>query len=316
MISSTDLPGLGEKTTSLCDGMAQIIACLPEVLTAEIRKTTATYPDLFTYLAEIRLRADRIASLSYRGSNLQLPVVLSREDLEACFHRLCRGSVYAYRESLSEGYLMLWDGFRAGVAGRAVTEHGRILGISDISSLSIRIARQVRGAGDYALQIFRRLPAQKGLLIYSPPGVGKTTLLRDLALSLSSGKEAKRVVVVDSRGEFFCPPEGRNCLLDILLGFPKAEGIEIAIRTLSPEVILCDEIGSQKEAEALLTAEGAGVPLIASAHGSRLSELIARPAIRLLWESHLFAGAIGLSRDRENRMYYTFDPHTDGMCAS
>ena len=276
---------------------------LPPALAAEI-EAIARREDLYTHLNEIRLRAFRCASLVVAGRNRPLSTVLSQEELSALLVACCRGSVYAYRDSLAEGYLDLGGGVRVGVAGRALTEEGRVTGVVDITSLVFRIPTSVYGAADEAYRAFCEAGRQGGLLIFSPPGVGKTTLLRDLCRQLSTGKEALRVAIVDSRGELSSLEYGHGALIDILAGYPKAAAIELAVRTLSPEVIVVDELGSRREVEAILGVAASGVPLVASVHGACLTEVLARPALRPLFAAGTFSVALGLTR-REGRVICT-----------
>ena len=274
---------------------------LPPSVTAAIEGAARQDPGFYAHLSEIRLRVGRCASLVVGGVNYPLPVALSQEEISSLLVAFCRGSVYAYRDSLAEGYLDLGGGVRVGVAGRALLEGGRVTGISEVTSLAIRIPTSVHGAADEAYRAFLEAGGLGGLLVFSPPGVGKTTLLRDLCRQLSTGAGARRVALVDSRGELAAGDYGGGALVDILAGYPKAVAIEQAVRTLSPEVIIVDELGSRREVEAILGVAAAGVPLVASVHGARLAEILARPALRPLFAVHTFAVAIGLFR-RDGRV--------------
>lgn len=253
-------------------------------------------------LSELRIRAGHNAALTLDGRNILLPTACTAAEVSESLAALCNGSLYAHSESLRRGFLSAF-GYRVGVGGRAVTEEGVITGIADPTSLCIRIPHRIEGAGAVAHRLFRDLGCRAGILVYSPPGVGKTTLLRDLACSLSLGEGARRVALVDARGELYDPDAPPACQIDVLRGYPLAEGIEIATRTLAPEVILCDEIGSFEEAEAVLSVIGAGVPIVASAHASSVGELLARAPIRLLAESGVFAAYLGVLRSVSGYTY-------------
>ena len=259
----------------------KVLAILPGELREQIRRTASGYHMFASKLTDIRLRADKCVSLSIEGRNIILSTILSTNDLSAILRLCCQKSVYAYSESLREGYVT-FCGCRVGVVGRAVLEDGVICGVDHISSLVFRMPHFIKGAANEALRVWKYMGGREGLLIYSPPGVGKTTLLRDMAYQLSQGPNAIRVAIVDSRGELGEMGECAHCLLDILSGYPKAEGIEIATRTLSPDVVMCDEIGGFEEADSILSVQSCGVPLVASTHAASFAQVIAKPALRPL----------------------------------
>lgn len=295
-------PPADRTASPLTGACLRVCRRLPPRLRAAVEREAALIPDFCERLSEIRVRADRLASLVLDGHNLPLSVVVPAAEVEALLRRCCDGSVYAYTESLREGYLFV-DGCRVGVAGRAVTRDGAVLGVDLVSSLVFRLPHSVPGAADAALEAFERLEGAQGMLVYSAPGVGKTTLLRDLILRLSCGPRARRVAVVDCREELGAQALGRGCMVDFLVGYPKAEGIEIATRTLSPEVVVCDEIGSFDEAESILGTQSCGVPLIASAHADSFGALMRRGPVRLLCECGVFGAFVGITRRRDRRRY-------------
>lgn len=282
-----------------------ILPALPARLGGELYRLAESYSGLTERLSELRVRVGRLASLTVDGRNLPLSTVLSESEMSDALRTFCRGSVYAYTESMREGYITLPLGCRVGLSGRAIVEGGRVVGLGEVSSMSVRLARRVPGAEEVAYDFFCRLGGRSGLLIYAPPGVGKTTALRELGRRLSSGPRALRVAVIDSRGELDAGQFSRGCLVDVLRGYPKGAGIETAIRTLSPEVILCDEIGSREDAEAILSVQYAGVPLIATAHAESLRDIRAETSLLRLFSAGVFGGALGLSRDAEGEYHYT-----------
>ena len=260
--------------------------------------------DPLSGLDEIRLRLHRCASLTVSDKNIRLSYVMREEERDALLSRLCRGSVYAYRESIKNGYIDLPSGVRVGLCGRALTEGGVLSSVVDISGFCFRIPHMVRGIGEEAYRALLSLQRGEGLLVYSPPNGGKTTLLRALSDRLSGDACPRRVVLLDSRGElyssaFFSP----DALLDVLREYPREEAILQAIKSLSPEFLVCDEIGGMREAEALRLAVGCGVPLLCSAHGASLSSLLSRPPIALLRKAGAFGAYIGIER-KEERFFY------------
>ena len=270
---------------------------------------------------EIRLRAGRAASLTVDGRNVMTSVVLTGERLTSILVHMCGGSLYAFDQTIREGYITLPEGVRVGVAGRAVCEEGRIIGVCEITGLCIRLPHVHRDVGREVCSLLRHLNqggrGPQGILIYAPPGEGKTTLLRGVAVGLSGGdgQPPLRTVVVDTRGELGFETEGRGLCLDILRGYPRARGVEIATRTLSAQVIICDEIGDTDEALSLISTHHGGVPLIATAHGGSVGELLRRTGIRLLHEARLFGAYVGIRRDGRGDFSYCVTPweRADGM---
>ncbi len=276
---------------------------LPPSLTAALLAACppdASDPQGPRRLEELRLRADRYATLTVGGRNLPTRVLLSEEDLAAILVHLCGGSLYAYSDTIHRGYITLPGGVRVGIAGRAVCEEGRVIGVYDITALCIRLPHRHARVGAPVCRLLRALAADgqghTGALIYAPPGVGKTTLLRGVAATMASGERPLRTVVIDTRGELGFDTDGADLCLDILRGYPRARGVEIATRTLAAELIVCDEIGDVEEAMALISAHHGGVPLVASAHAGRLDELLRRTGIRLLHEARLFGAYVGIRR--------------------
>lgn len=215
---------------------------------------------------------------------------------------LTDSSFYALEEELRRGYITLPGGHRAGLTGRAVLEHGSVRGLRDISSVNIRLARAIPGV---ALTLLPCLIAQNRLLptlLIAPPRAGKTTLLRDLAYQLSEGTilPPLRVGIVDERSELAALRGGQPQLpvgsrTDVLDGCPKAEGLMMLIRSMSPEVLICDEIGRPEDARALEDAANAGIPVIASAHAANVTELTARPVLAGLVAARAFGRLVVLS---------------------
>ena len=165
---------------------------LKEVESADISK-----------LCEIRIRRDRNMSLTVGKENVICQTVVSAKEFESIIYRMCRGSVHAFGDQVMNGYIPLPGGYRAGVSGTAVSEKGRICAIKEISSVNIRIPRSIKGASRKLIDHFAESKYCLSTLIFSPPGVGKTTLLSDLALMLSSPPILRRVALVDCRNELF-----------------------------------------------------------------------------------------------------------------
>ncbi len=290
----------------ICD---KVIMCLPREAGTALSKFLLSADK--KKLTEMRFRAGAPCSLSYDGKNLFLfgghEVILTGSELALFFARLTEQSVHSFSENMKEGFVTLSDGVRVGVASHAVISGGKMKSVRDISSVSIRIPHIIRGVAAEILPYLSKDGRISSALFYSPPGVAKTTVLRDIAATLSSGARCRRVAVVDTRSEIYIKEMFAHSLCDFLDGYPRAEGIECATRTLSPEVIITDEIGAEEDARAILSASLTGVPLIASAHAEKFSELLARPCIKLLYEARIFRYYIGISRTGEKLFFDIFD---------
>jgi len=283
--------------------LLRILKYLPPRVSRAVR-SFAERPDVCeSYISEIRLRADAPLSLSFGDRNVcrfgGQSVVCSEFELSETLQKLCEDSVHTYGESLKEGFVSLENGYRIGVCGRVGLSGEAIKSVYGISSLSIRIPHPVRGVSRRIANLLTKNGRMESALFYAPPNVGKTTLIRDLASSVSGGASPRRVALIDTRGELYMREMFEDRLVDVLRGYPRAKGIEIATRTLSPEVIFCDEIGSAEEARAILSAQNSGVPLIATAHAESKEALLRRPNIRMLYENGIFRYYIGISRGAE-----------------
>ncbi len=247
-------------------------------------------------IEEIRLRRGRCCSLTTPYGNRMLKTVLTGAELDAVLSGMCGGSLYAYSDTINQGYIALPGGVRVGVSGRAACEGRRVIGVHEITALAIRIPHKTRTVGQPICRLLQSFEGKQGVLIYAPPGVGKTTLLRGVARLLSTGERPLRTVVIDTRGELSFSLDGSNLCLDVLSGYPRGLGVEIATRSMSAEVIVCDEIGDYEEAMALVASHNCGVPLIASAHAGSVEELLRRTGLRLLHEAGLFGAYVGIKR--------------------
>ncbi len=262
---------------------------------------------------EIRLRAARPVVIVTHGVSLFVygsgrtgsvyssgALAATPAELQASFVRMCGYSVHSNSAAAASGFISLAHGHRAGVCGTAVmAENGTVKSFRDISSVNLRIAREVQGAAD---EIYPSL-FSRGIvsaIIAGPPLSGKTTLLRDLARRLSgvSGGRYYRVAIVDERGEIAASSGGcPQCdvgFSDVLTGYPKDVGILTALRTLSPQIIVCDEIGSLSEAKRILEGMNSGVNFLVSVHIGKNEDLRNRPAAAELLSSGVFSKLVML----------------------
>lgn len=227
-------------------------------------------------LREVRLRAGAAPVLSEGNGWLPCGSILSREALAHLLAALLEYSVHTREDELARGFFTLADGCRVGVCGAAAAETGRLAGIEGIGSLCVRIARAVPGCADSLMPHILRDGFPRSALLLSPPGLGKTTCLRDAARQLSLA--GLRVAIADERHELAACSRGVPTLdvgplTDVMDGGPKAATVPALLRSMSPDVIVADEIGSPGDAEALADARRCGVAVLASAHGDSLEAL-------------------------------------------
>lgn len=265
-------------------------------------------------IEEIRLRAGRYSSCVRGGENITLDLLLDSVGLSDILRSMCGGSLYAYSDTINQGYISLDGGIRVGIGGRATSEGERIVGIYDVSLLCIRLPHKTGRVGFEICKLLDSMDNHYGVLIYSPPGVGKTTLLRGVAAIAASGERRRRVVVIDTRGELSFELDSKSLCLDVLSGYPRRLGIEIATRTLNAELMICDEIGDIDEAMALVSSHNCGVPLVASAHAGSVEQLLARTGIRLLHEAKIFGAYVGIKRDGAGGFNLSVTYHKEALC--
>lgn len=239
------------------------------------------------HLQEIRLRAEKPVAVLLRGKewfvtgqgewtgDIQKARCASSKEVRAVLKHICDYSPYAYEDELRRGYMTLAGGHRVGIVGETVMSGGEIRTIKNVSALNIRIAHQIKGAADDIVPLLYERGVLQNTLIISPPGCGKTTLLRDMIRQVSDGNgysEGLTVGVVDERSELAgcymgIPQNDMGVRTDVLDGCPKQLGMLMLLRSMSPRVIAIDELGSAEELQALQVASVCGCNIIATAHG-------------------------------------------------
>lgn len=254
-------------------------------------------------LQEIRLRAGRPLLALCAGREYRSGQAVSLDELQETLAYLSGYSLYAYEDEIRQGFLSLPGGHRVGLAGRAVMDSQRVKTLTEISSFNVRFAHEMKGCADPVLPYLWEDGRLMHTLIVSAPGKGKTTLLRDCIRQISDGSaehEGLTVGVVDERSELAgsfrgVPGNDMGLRTDVLDGCPKAEGMMMLIRSMSPRVMAVDEIGGRGDLEALRYAMHCGCVLLATVHGSSAEELKRKPVLRKMMKEKLFERFVILS---------------------
>lgn len=227
-----------------------------------------------------------------------------KEDIQHILERASRYSLYAFSEEVKNGFLTIEGGHRIGIVGRAVVENGTVKTIQNISALNIRISHEVKGCSDVVLRYVIENKNFYNTLLVSPPACGKTTLLRDMIRQLSNGKEGffegQTVGVADERGEIAGCYKGvaQNDVgirTDILDCCPKAEGMLMLVRSMSPRIIAVDEIGKKEDFIAIESIVNAGIQLLCTIHGNDLEDVKKREILGNMIKNGVFHSIVVLS---------------------
>ncbi|MBS5987319.1 stage III sporulation protein AA [Clostridium sp.] len=249
-------------------------------------------------LQEIRLKIEKPIIITSSKGEVVLSYILRREDIKYILQRISNYSLYAYEEEIRQGFITIRGGHRVGLAGECVMDNGKIKTIRNISSLNIRICREILGCSKKVMKYIVEDKKVLNTLIISPPKCGKTTILRDIARNLSDG--GKKISIIDERSEIAAsylgvPQMKVGIRTDVLDNCLKSEGLIMAIRSLSPEIIICDEIGTLKDIEALIMAFNSGVNIVVTLHGESLDDLTNRSVFKELLENNVVERVILLS---------------------
>lgn len=290
--------------------MNQVYWLLEQYFPPDLQQSILQYKDTFSSLKEIRCRCNQPLFLTYSSQKEQVAYdCITKQHIQYLMSRMSQGSIYAWEEEFRSGYFTLPGGFRVGIVGKGVLEHGRIRTLKEISCLNFRIVRAIYGAADLLMPWVYQRGKVLNCLIVSPPGGGKTSLLRDLIRQLSNGIPSLAlpgctVGVVDERSELAGSVAGIaqldvGCRTDLLDGCPKGEGIRMLLRAMAPQVIAVDEIGTEEDAYALEAATQSGVAIMATAHGDSMESLQQHPVMRKLIQRHYFQRIVFLHWQKE-----------------
>lgn len=264
-------------------------------------------------LEEIRVRNNLPLILKIGQAEKVIDYKMTTEDINYIFQKICENSIYSYQKQIANGFITVQGGNRVGIVGTAVLDgNDKVINFNYISGLNFRISRQIIGCSNQIVdEIFNGCGGIYNTLIISKPGIGKTTLLRDIVRNVSNGMPNKfqgmNVAVIDERGEISATYKGimQNDLgmrTDVINDIPKYIGMKMAIRSMAPKVIVADEIGNKRDSEAIKYAMCCGVKGIFTAHGASLEELEKNPEISDLLENKIFEKIICI-KDREGKNY-------------
>lgn len=296
----------------------EVLQVLPERLRQMVERSVADW----NCVQEIHIRLGKGIAITANGKKELLEQngqVISRREFRELMEYISNYSLYAFEEEIKKGFLTIPGGHRVGVSGRAVTEENEVKKLRNISFVNIRIAHERKGCADSVMPYLFEKERFMSTLLVSPPGAGKTTLLRDIVRNLASGGnslsngrsvspgrtfEAKNVSVIDERSEIAScymgvPQNDVGMFCDVLDACPKSEGIRMMLRSMAPEVIAVDEIGTGNEYEALTEALTSGCSLLATVHGDSMRHIREKPYLKKLLDEQMFERIIFL-RQKEH----------------
>jgi len=273
----------------------KVFQCFPQEIQRQISSLTDCGKNS---IEEIRVYRGRPVQVFAGGKRYSLQGLIGSGDIQAILNNLMKFSYYAYEEDIAKGFITIDGGHRVGICGKAVVEGGRVTLLRDVSSLNIRYSKEIPGCSE-CLAPYLTGPSGNllNLLIVSPPGCGKTTLLRDIARNLS--QKNYKVAICDERSEIAGMSSGVSpytfgTMVDVLDGCPKAEGMTMLVRAMSPQVIITDEIGRKEDAEAIKGCISGGVKVITTIHGNTLDDLKKTDVWEII-EKHAFDNLVFLT---------------------
>ncbi len=288
--------------------MEYILKCLPTQLAKLILEHN------IQKLEEIRIRANKPVILKLGQVEIVLNYTITTNEIIGILQNICNNSIYTYQNQICNGFITLPGGNRVGIAGNVVIKDGQVSNISYIYSLNFRISHQINGASDNILKYVLDTENNTifNTLIVSPPGAGKTTIIRDLAKRISNGINEINfrgldVSIIDERGEIAAMTKGIifndvGIRTDVLDNVPKSIGIRMAVRSMAPKVIIADEIGNKDDVNIINYAICSGVKCIFTAHGSDMEDLLKNNEINKIINLQLFSKIIFLDEKQKGKI--------------
>lgn len=288
-----------------------------EYFPSAIKQTILTYNSQLEYLEEIRVRTNRNIILKIGQEEIELSYEISSKEVLEILQKICDNSIYTYQNQICNGFITIKGGHRVGITGNVVFKDGQIINISHIYSLNFRIARQIEGCSKELLNYILNIKDNTiyNTILVSPPGRGKTTILKDAVRNLSNGINSigfkgVNIGVVDERGEIAAMYKGipQNDLgkrTDILDNVSKNIGMKMLIRSMNPKIIVADEIGTKEDIEAINYAVCSGVNGLFTAHGNTLNDIINNPILKTLFNLRIIKKIVRIENDRNLKLIYS-----------
>ena len=276
----------------------------------QIRDKILKYRDKFNMLEEIRIKTNVNIILKIGQADIIVDYITNQDELLQILQTICDNSIYSYQSQICNGYITLKGGHRVGITGSTVIEDGKVKNITYIYSLNFRVAKEIIGCSESIIKDILKLEENTiyNTIIVSPPGRGKTTLLRDIVRQISNGIpklgfKGINVGVVDERDEISAmykgiPQNEIGIRTDVLSNISKAIGMKMLIRSMNPKVIVADEIGTEDDAKAINYAVCSGVKGIFTAHGESMEDILLNPMLSKLYSLNVFELLLFIDENR------------------
>lgn len=262
-------------------------------------------------LEEIRIRVSKPIILKLANKEIIVEYIVTTQDILEIVEKITENSMYSYQQQICSGYITLKGGHRVGISGNVVMEENKVINVNYIYSLNFRIARQIIGVAEKVVNEVMKNDEISNTLIISKPGAGKTTILRDLIRIIS---KTKTVGVVDERGEIAAmyknePQNDLGIKVDILSNISKSLGIKMLVRSMAPDVIVADEIGTKEDIEAIKYAVTSGVKGIFTAHANNIEDIKKSPILKELLDLNLIDKIIILDKNNRENIETSCSPY-------